>query len=201
MVSPGESANTGVAGLAAWSDDGLFIGDNNNVLELSPIDGSTLWSNTANCGVSDTTVLSHSMVYASRSSCGTNSILNKSDGTSFGSFAGSYAPVILNKKSLLVSLNGTLYAYSPRNDNVYWSFVGNGGFNTKPIVVNGNVAALSAYGTLYVLDGATGAQLWSTSLSYNYGYGGPDTGLGAGEGVLLVPDGTTLTAFSPSGPH
>jgi outer membrane protein assembly factor BamB len=197
-TSPGSYTNTGVTGLAAWDDNGLFIGANNSVLQLSPVDGSTIWSNPANCGVSDTNVLAYGKVYASRTSCGFNSILNEADGTSLGSFAGSSAPVILSKKSLLVSLNGTLYAYSPKNENVYWSFTGDSSFNVKPLVINGIVVALSSYDGLYLLDGATGAQLWSTSLGYSYNYGGPDTGLGAGEGVLLVPTGTTLTALSPS---
>ena len=196
-VSPGGSANVGVSGLAAISKDGIFLDDSEDALRLSPVDGSTIWSTPANCSGGDVPVLWRSMVYATRSSCSDNKILNATDGTESGSYAGSTSPVMLSNKSLLVTVGGILYAYSPKNYNVNWSFEGNGQFNLKPLVVNGVVVALSTNGTLYLIDGRSGTQLWDTTLPYGGYSGGADAGLAAGEGVLLVPNGTILYAFAP----
>ena len=84
-----------------------------------------------------------------------------------------------------------------------WSFAGDGQLSSAPIAVNNYVFIGSAGGNLYALDAATGAQVWTQTLggavsagsnSYNSVY----TGLSAGDGLLIVPNGTKVTAYTLS---
>jgi len=185
------------AGAAAVDAQGVYVGTS-NVYALSPDSGTTLWNVASSCISVDAPVYFADTLYIAHPSCG-GSMYNVANGAVVGSFAGNLSPVIFDKSSVVITLDGILYDYTPKNDNVRWSFTGDNELASKPIVVNGNVVALSTYGNLYVIDGATGQQLWTTSLGYNYSDGGPDTGLAAGEGTLLVPDGEYLYAFVPQG--
>ncbi len=203
-VSPQGGVATGIAGVPALDSAGnVFVGNDTDFFDFSTTDGSTTWSEPSSCYPTDAPVLAGVSVYETRNyenNCSNNLIYDAATGSPTGAFAGSYAPVILNKNYVVVVLGGTLYAYSPKNDNVSWTFTGssNNYFYEKPVVINGYVAALSQDGQLYLLDGSTGQEYWTTSLNNNYNYGGgPDTGLGAGEGTLLVPDNGTLYAFVP----
>jgi outer membrane protein assembly factor BamB len=208
-ISSDNEAIAGIAGVPIVEKNGIYLGvsdenDNSQFLDLSPKRGSTIWSTTISCSPADAPVLLHKYLYVtvdSQYGCsGSDSILNLANGKSKGSFSGAAAPAVLGK-TIIVSIDGVLYDYSPSNDNVYWSFSGEDGYlDSSPIVINGYVAALSSeYGDLYLLDGSTGEQLWTTNLGYNDDCcsDGPDTGLGAGEGVMLVPYGDTLYAFAP----
>jgi outer membrane protein assembly factor BamB len=78
---------------------------------------------------------------------------------------------------------------------------GDGALATSPIVVNNYVFVGSSNGNLYAVDATTGAQLWRKNLSAaipaspGYAAGLPYTGLAAGDGLLVVPNGTSVTAF------
>jgi outer membrane protein assembly factor BamB len=201
-------ALAGIAGVPLLKKDGIYLGTSNesgnaDFFGLSPRNGSTIWNATMGCASADAPVLLHKDLYVTVDSgygcSGSDTILDLATGAMKGTFSGSATPTVL-AKTVIVSIDGVLYDYSPKNDNVYWSFPGSGYLNSSPIVINGYVAALSSqYGDLYLLDGSTGEQLWTTTLSYNYNCcgEGPDTGLGAGEGVLLVPYDDTLYAFAP----
>lgn len=189
-----------VAGAAAIDANAIYLSNSAGTYALSPPRGSLLWSEGSSCAASDIPVVRHTSILVSRQSCNGNTIYDLSSGAANGTFTGAEAPVVA-AKGILVSLGGTLYDYSPRNYNVYWTFSpGNGStINTKPIIINDHVAALSNYGNLYILDDSNGQLLWSTTLSGSESccYSGPDTGLGAGEGMLLVPYVDTLYAFAP----
>jgi len=84
--------------------------------------------------------------------------------------------------------------------NMNWRFAPNDSFTTLPIVINGNVYVLADSGNLYIIAGATGKLLQTikvcdSAAAYHTlaGY----RGLGAGQHVLFVPCGNTLTAIGP----
>jgi outer membrane protein assembly factor BamB len=208
-IEPGYEASTDIAGVPLVEKNGIYLGAYNETgsapfFDFSPSDGSTIWTTTLSCSSASAPVSSgqdlYVTAYSSYDDCnGGNSILSLSTGATKGAFSGSVSPAILGK-TVIVSIDGVLYDYSPKSDNVYWTFSGEGELDSSPIVINGYVAALSSQNeNLYLLDGSTGAQLWTTTLPYNYNccVDGPDTGLGAGEGVLLVPYEGTLYAFAP----
>jgi outer membrane protein assembly factor BamB len=94
----------------------------------------------------------------------------------------------------LVGLN--LYNYS-----VVWSFSGDGGLVTSPIVVDNYVFIGSSSGNLYGLNATTGAQAWQVNVGApipggaGWGAGLQLSGLSAGDGLLVVPAGNSLTAY------
>ena len=70
-------------------------------------------------------------------------------------------------------------------------------------MVNNYVFIGSGGGNLYALDATTGQQVWTQSLgaaippSAEYGVV-TYTGLAAGDGLLVVPNGTKVTAYTLS---
>jgi outer membrane protein assembly factor BamB len=86
--------------------------------------------------------------------------------------------------------------------SIPWSFTGDNTLDTAPLVLSDAVIVGGSSGTLYARDPATGNPLWS--LPVGAGIPAPDeqnvsqplTGLGAANGTLVVPAGTTLAAYS-----
>jgi outer membrane protein assembly factor BamB len=81
-----------------------------------------------------------------------------------------------------------------------WSFTGDGGLVTSPIIVDTAVIVGSSSGQVYALDTATGAQLWTANVgaAITNGNGFVISALAAGDGLLVVPAGNTLSAFTLS---
>jgi outer membrane protein assembly factor BamB len=80
-------------------------------------------------------------------------------------------------------------------------FTGDGHLSSAPIVIGQVVFVGSTSGDLYALDASTGVQLWGVligsaiSAPDESGVSTPLTGLGAGEGYLVVPAGSAVTAW------
>src|SRR5205823_5350279 len=89
--------------------------------------------------------------------------------------------------------------------SVGWSFAGDGQLDTAPLVLATSggeyVVEGSASGALYALNASSGTVAWQTNVGASIP--GPDeqnvsqplTGLGAGQGLLVVPSGTTISAY------
>ncbi len=127
---------------------------------------------------------------------------------------GSYnykAPAFDAGREFTVDANGNVQGTDISSGNILWTF-SNGSPNsvvTAPLVVNGFVyvgTSGGSYGagggTLFALNPSTGAQVWSDNVGAPIA--GPDeqnvsqplTGMAAGEGLLLVPAGHVLVAYS-----
>ena len=98
--------------------------------------------------------------------------------------------------------SGTLSAIGLSNNVIQWTFAGDGSLATAPILVNGYLFVGSSSGKLYALDASSGALLSQTTLggaaNGGNGYQLGQSGLSAGGGLLLVPAGSTLSAFTLS---
>jgi outer membrane protein assembly factor BamB len=99
---------------------------------------------------------------------------------------------------------GVLSAQAIGDGSVSWTFTGDGQLDTAPLVLSTSsgefVVVGSASGRLYALRAATGAIAWQTTVGAPVS--GPDEqnvavlgGLGAGQGMLVVPAGSTLSAY------
>src|SRR5204862_7923558 len=87
-----------------------------------------------------------------------------------------------------------------------WSFAGEGYLNTAPLIINGGgdrfVLVGSGLGRLYALDAASGQQIWSTDVGTpitgvdEQNASEPLAGLAAGQGLIAVPAGKTLSAYA-----
>ena len=104
--------------------------------------------------------------------------------------------------SMFTPSGGVLVARDVPTGATLWSFTGDGGLYGTPIVVSTAISKLvvvtSTSGMLYVVNAFTGGLVWSANGGQPlpiYGHGTPDVGLGAGEGLLIVPVGNQLSAY------
>jgi outer membrane protein assembly factor BamB len=122
-------------------------------------------------------------------------VYDATTGARLGTFSATAPPAFFSDaqgNDYGVALDGNeLLAFSFATGDTIWSFSGDGQLRTTPIVINGQVAVGSAEGNLYLLDGTTGTVTWSTKLSDSI------YGLSAGQGVLVVQSGDTVSAFAP----
>jgi len=160
--------------------------------------GSQQWFSNGTCegGGGKTPVVHGGKVYA-RDFTG-NKILNASTGALLGTFQAGPAPAFDGNTGLSLD-NGVLTASS--GSTTAWTFGGDGGLDTAPIAVGNTVYEGSSTGMLYGLNVANGSVVWSTNVGS--AIDGPDeqnvsqplTGLGAGQGLLVVPAGDNLVAY------
>ncbi|MGH9875569.1 MAG: NF038122 family metalloprotease, partial [Pyrinomonadaceae bacterium] len=185
------------------SETGVFVSYAcNNAWALSPATGSVLWHHTTNCfgGGGKTTVLFGGRVYARGGSL-ENEALDVGTGIEVATFSASPAPAFNGSTGYF--LNGTtLEARDVSSGTLKWSFTGDGTIVSAPIVVNGIVYVGSTSGKLYALSESTGANVWIGTVGAPVNR--PDeqnvsvlTGLGAGEGLIIVPAGNSLVAYQP----
>jgi outer membrane protein assembly factor BamB len=174
-----------------------------------------LWNYTTFCsgGGGKTTVFANGRVFT-RDFFG-NLILDAATGNLLGTYgptnSGIPAPTVEGNTIWFLS-NGTLVAQditTPSSPSTLWSFAGDGQLDTAPIVLStpsGDfVVEGSSSGELYAVDAATGAAVWSANVGGVIS--GPDeqnvsqplTGLSAGQGLLVVPAGRTVTAYASEG--
>lgn len=121
-------------------------------------------------------------------------------------FTADAAPAIDGPNGYFLA-GGVLEARDARTQTTRWSFSGDGQLTAAPIVVNGFVYAASASGQIWALDGATGDVAWTDNVGapVRPSNENPDianlapTGLGAGQGVVVVPATNLLVAYAPVG--
>jgi len=136
-------------------------------------------------------------LYAADVNIGSGVILDTSNGKQSGPLAGA-APAFYGSVRFDLS-HKSIVASNISTGNRNWSYRPNGdGFFIPPIIVNGHVYALSNGGNLYVNAALDGRLEQTITLGFGNQsaiIGAPWTGLGVGSGVLLVPNGTRLSAF------
>jgi outer membrane protein assembly factor BamB len=102
--------------------------------------------------------------------------------------------------------SGTLQAVDLTSHNILWGFPGDGTLVSAPIVINQYVIVGSSSGNVYAINATTGSNIWSKNAGaaiaapLDSDLNQPLTGLGAGEGYLVVPAGNVLTAWKLTGP-
>ena len=69
---------------------------------------------------------------------------------------------------------------------------------TSPIVVNQTVIIESSNGNVYALHAATGQQQWTVNAGAPLQLGDINSGLAAGDGLLIVPAGHQVVAYTLS---
>ena len=172
---------------------------------------SPLWHYSTFCegGGGETTVYANGRVYT-RDFFG-NLVLDAATGNLIGSWApqGSPTPLVpaVDSTTIYSLRQSTLTAQAVADGSVSWTFTGDGQLDTAPLVLSTPsgefVVEGSASGQLYALNASTGAVAWQAdvgspiSASSEGGAAQPVSGLGAGQGLLVVPAGSTLSAYGP----
>src|SRR5579864_2178540 len=190
----------------AASSDGVFVSGPCDVWKFDPIVGTTLWHFAEGCfgGGGKTAVFANSAVYAREllhlnPTQDESLVLDGATGKKLGTFSAGPPPAF-NDTTGFFQADGTLTATSLSSGNTLWTFTGDGGLVSAPIVIDNVVVVGSSSGAVYALDSSNGSVLWSGSAGA--AIAAPDeqnailtTGLGAGDGYLVVPAGTVLNGW------
>jgi len=183
-LSPGSNTVT-------YGDGGLYVGSGCDYTKYAP-NGDLTWSVSGSCNSYQDNVAYFSKHLYVYDYYGDNLILSTKDGSQTGFFPGSTLPVFYtsNKRSYeLVTSSNKIYCLDLRTGNVVWSFQNSSDY-ALPIVINGH-PIIASYSTLYLLDGATGAPLWSDNV------GSQITSMNAGDGALAVTTGGKIIVYKP----
>lgn len=187
--------------------DGVFVSYPCQVYKFDLLAGSPIWHYNGPCegGGGKTAAYAPSALYV-RDFPMANPIgvvFDAFDGSVIGNFgtAASMPIPALDASTGFFLSGGVLEGRDLSTLGLVWSFGGDGQLTSAPIVVEDAVVIGSASGTVYALDAATGTQLWSGAAGApipapdEQNVSQPLTGLGAGEGYLVVPAGNRLTAW------
>jgi outer membrane protein assembly factor BamB len=194
-------APSGTGSTPAVTSQGVYIAAPCSTAGFAPVTGASLFADSSGCegGGGSTAVVANNVLYSLMGDPANGIYVNATTGAQLGTFTADVVPAITPTMGFFLK-SGTLTAKSLSNFSTLWSFNGDGGLVTSPIVVNQAVIVGSSSGQVYALDGATGAQLWATNTgaAIYSGNGNVISGLTAGDGLLVVPAGNTLSAFTLS---
>src|SRR5262249_9261932 len=130
-------------------------------------------------------------------------VLDAGTGNKTGEFDSDRPPAFIDNLALYLQ-SGTLVGVDVPSGQVLWSFAGDGGLQSAPVIVNQTIYIGSSSGTLYGLN-TSGQQIWSTQVGAPIP--APDefndtltTGLGSGDGLLIVPAASLLVAYVAATP-
>jgi outer membrane protein assembly factor BamB len=170
--------------------------------------GNEIWHYSGGCegGGGATPVLHDHLLYVrdwSESNGHDGEILDAIKGTYVGFFDADFAPALLNKTAFYVQ-SGNVNAVDTATGATIWTAIPASGdfYSTPPIVVNGIVYVGTNLGKLLGYRAKTGINVVSKNMKYSISapetgnVGSPESGLGAGQGILVVPASTHLIALS-----
>ncbi|HTT04491.1 MAG TPA: PQQ-binding-like beta-propeller repeat protein [Steroidobacteraceae bacterium] len=200
-----QGSSGGTDGTVALTVDGVYAASPCTALALQPATGASLWHNNSGCGGGGgaTPVVSNGLAYEPNGEIGpSGQVFNAETGAIEGSYSASGMPAFSATTGFFL-FNSTLQGIQQSNNQILWSFAGDGSLVSAPVTVNNWVFIGSSGGNLYAVDATTGQQLWSQNLgaaipSSNQYASDFYSGLAAGDGLLIVPNGNYLTAFTLS---
>jgi outer membrane protein assembly factor BamB len=191
----------------ALAGDGVFVTYPGQYYDFDPATGTPLWhfSGSVEGGGGKNAVYRGGKLYVRdpnvvASDPVTGAVLDSASGNQIATFTAVPAPAVGDQRGFFLD-RGTLHGVDLSSNAILWSFSGDGTLVSAPIVINGAVFAGASSGKVYALDAATGSQLWAQDAGApiaapdEQNVSQPLTGLGAGEGMLVVPAGSTLTAW------
>jgi outer membrane protein assembly factor BamB len=197
------NAQAGDDGGPAVTPTGVYVAGPQQAFAYDPNNGNLLWSNLlgGDGGGGAVPVVAGGLAFMPDGFGSYNGqVINASSGAVAGSYVADCPPAITATTGYFLQ-QGTLRGLQLSNNQILWSFAGDGSLTTSPIAVNGYVFIGSSSGNLYGLDASTGVQVWKQSLGTaipqgaTWGHSMPYSGMNAGDGLLVVPAGNTLTAF------
>lgn len=122
-------------------------------------------------------------------------IIDVRSGSQVGSFVASASPTFQGSTAFFLNLT-VLQARDMGSNALLWTYTADAQVNVAPITVNQDVVIASSSGTVTVLNAGTGIVAWSGNAGASIAAsGGPQAGLAAGQGLLVVPASTLLVAY------
>jgi outer membrane protein assembly factor BamB len=203
-----QSVENGDNSSPTLGENGVYVTYPCQYYKFAPATGQIIWHDSGDCegGGGKTSVWYQSQLFVRDPPGEGESILNAKTGAKTGTFQSQPAPSFfaLNKTTYGVGLaSGSLNAFDASSGTNLWSFTGDGNLTTAPLVIGKYVVEGSGSGNLYVLNSKNGKTVWSGNAGA--GIPGPDeqnvsqplTGLGAANGILVVPAGSQISAYMP----
>jgi outer membrane protein assembly factor BamB len=200
-----QSVENGDNSSPAVTASGVYVSYPCQTYDFSPVTGTPIWRNQAGCegGGGATPTVANNVLYSPNTASGYNgSIFNATTGaiSGLGTYTADNPPAIGSSNGYFLK-NGTLQNISLVNNSLVWSFAGDGGLTTSPVTVNQYTFIGSNTGNLYAVNNSTGQQAWVMNVGSAFpkgaAYGVTQfTGLAAGNGMLVVPAGNSLVAYS-----
>lgn len=192
---------SGTDGTVAVSVDGVYTSAPCTTYDLQPLVGAVIWTVNTGCfgGGGLTPVVSNGVVYSPIGNSYSGTSYDAEAGVALGTFTASQLPALTATTGYWLQ-NSSLQAIARSDNQVQWSFAGDGTLVGSPVVVNNYVFVGSSSGNLYAVDASTGHQIWDQNLgaAIHGGINFNDTmysGLAAGGGLLVVPSGDEVTAY------
>ena len=191
------SVLNGGFGTPAVTNTGVYVSYPCSTYDFQPLTGTQIFFTNTGCegGGGATPVVANGLVYSpAGNSNGGGEIVDASSGTLMGSYSSTGEPAFSATAGYFLQ-SGTLNALTSSNNTLLWSFTGDGALTTSPIVVNQSVIIGSSSGNVYALNAATGQQLWTVNAGGPLQSGNTNSGLAAGDGLLIVPAGNQVVAY------
>jgi outer membrane protein assembly factor BamB len=186
----------------AVSSEGVYFHDGYDcsAYAYEPVSGAQIWAapNTCSGSWGHTPVLKDGVFYARVG--GSLVVFDAADGAYVNQLASARAPSITST-TLFAQNSGTLSATKLSDYSPTWSFTGDGGLVTAPVVVNNTVFVGSSGGKVFGVDATTGLQSWVGTapgpINADSENGGPQppSGPAAGEGLLIFASDYKLVAW------
>lgn len=184
----------------AVSEAGVFVSYAcGNTYRFDRLTGALLWHFAPGCsgGGGRTPALRDGTLFARHSS--TSAVrFNATTGAVIGGFDAEVAPAF--DGSGIYALSNDILTASTLSGAFRWSFSGDGGLRSAPVVAGGTVYLGSTSGNLYALNTSDGSVIWSDDAGSTYA--SPDehnakqlAGLAIGEGLLVAPSGSRLLVY------
>ena len=187
----------------AVTTTGVYYTNSGEAFALAPATGSLIWRTTSSSigSFGTTPVFYNNRVYIRDNTIG-NVALDSGTGIPVAAIPFAPAPAFHGSTGYFLSGSaGTLEARDINSGTLKWSFTGDGTLSSAPIVVNGVVYVGSTSGKLYAVSENSGTNVWTGTVGAavnrpdERGGSDPLTGLGAGEGLIVVPASNLVVAF------
>jgi len=199
------SVENGDSSAPAVTDDGVYVSYVcPQTYRFDPKTGQQIWHYSGGCegGGGDNAAVYHNLVFA-RDVDATQSagvVLKASNGSPLANFDSRY-PLAFALNYAFVTELSSLSAVNITNGHTLWSATPEPGegYGCSPLVINDVVYMGTSTGNLKAYSARTGQQVDAVSLgepvSCNIPYIAPVVGMGAGQGLLVVPAGNKLVAL------
>jgi outer membrane protein assembly factor BamB len=200
LVENGDSSSPAV------SATGVYVSYPCQVYDFDPVSGTQLWRYNGGCegGGGRTPVLAGGKLYVRDLEAGR--IFDAANGNSLGNFTSAAAPAVTATTAFFLTSDGTLNWFDLQSATQGPSFKGDGSLVSTPIVIDNQVIVGSSQGNLYALDTQSGVLQWQVKAPAGLLAAGDTentiffTGVAAANGILVVPAGSALVAYSMFGP-
>jgi hypothetical protein len=126
-------------------------------------------------------------------------IFDAPSGALLGRYEAGPIPALANGQSFVLAA-GVLRATDLNMGPPTWTFAGDGTLSSTPLVVGHQVYVGGTSGNLYALDVTTSQEEWTANVGTSIPASREGVGLNEGEGLLVVPAGSSLVAYANATP-